>query len=92
MSYGEVFITSRRDGRMTRWLLDKTVQEIKDGHTVLMITDEPHAKYYQRYLRDEGIDVTIEPYYYISVKDQILRAVGFPHKAPEIKGYYLKLK
>lgn len=77
---------------MSRWLLEETVKEIKNGHTVLMITSEPRAKYYQRYLRDEGFDVSVEPYYWISVKDQILRAVGFPHKPPVIKGYYLKLK
>lgn len=92
MSYGEVYITSRRNGRATRWMLGEVVKELKGGKTCLLITDEPHALYYQRFLHNEGVDVSIEPYWWISVKDQILRAVGFPHQPPVIKGYYLKLK
>lgn len=92
MSYGEVYITSRRNGRATRWMLGKVVEELKEGKTCLMICDERHALYYQRWLATEGIEVSIEPYYWISVKDQILRAIGFPYKPPVIKGYYLKQK
>lgn len=92
MSYGEVFITSRRNGRATRWMLGKVVEELKDGKTALMICDEPHAKYYQRLLSTEGVEVSIEPYYWQSAKDKLLTMLGFPHKEPVIKGYYLKLK